>query len=79
MSGVNFDKAAKNLPTYCFGALKRISSETQQQFAFQLRALTDAAGMDPDAKSVSLGLALMSLTGTRILKKAVQLLGNRIR
>jgi hypothetical protein len=79
MDGVIFSKAAKALPTYCFAALKRLSPETQQQFAIQIKALSDATDVDDDTKSVSLGLAIMSLTGRNILKKAVEHLARQIK
>jgi hypothetical protein len=46
--------------------------------AIQIKALSDATDLDEDAKVVSLGLAIMSLTGKRILAKAVSHLGDRI-
>jgi hypothetical protein len=79
MDGVIYVKAAKALPTYSFAALKRLSPESQQQFAIQIKSLTDAADIDDDTKSVSLGLAIMSLTGFGILKKAVDHLGHTIK
>jgi hypothetical protein len=79
MDGVVFAKAAKALPTYCFAALKGLSSESQQQFAIQIKALADATDVDDETKSVSLGLAIMSLTGRSILKKAVDKLAHTIK
>jgi hypothetical protein len=79
MDGVVFTKAAKALPTYCFAALKGLSPESQQQFAIQLKTLADATDIYDDTKSVSLGLAIMSLTGRSILRKAVDKLGNKIK
>jgi hypothetical protein len=79
MRGVDFEKAAKSLPTYCFAALKRLSPEAQQQFAFQLKALQDAPSIDPTVKTISLGLAIMALVGRAILQKAVDQLGPSIK
>jgi hypothetical protein len=79
MAGVSYSKAAKALPTYCFAALRRLSPESQQQFAMQIKALTDDAEIEEDTKPVPLGLAIMSLTGFHILKKAVEHLGQKIR
>jgi len=79
MADVSFAKAAKALPTYCFAALRRVSPEEQQQLAIQIKALSDATDLDEDARVVSLGLAIMALTGQRILAKAVNHLGNRIK
>jgi hypothetical protein len=79
MANVNFSKAAKALPTYCFAGLRRLSPEAQQQIALQIKALSDATDIDDDTKAVALGLAIMSLTGKPILKKAVDHLGSKIK
>jgi hypothetical protein len=79
MTDVSFAKAAKALPTYCFAALRRVSPEEQQQLAIQIKTLSDASDIDEDAKVVAMGLAIMSLTGKRILTKAVSHLGVRIK
>jgi hypothetical protein len=79
MEGVVFNRAVKALPTYCFAALKGLSPESQQQFAIQIKALADAADIDDETKSVSLGLAIMALTGRSILKKAVDHLAHTIK
>lgn len=78
MANVSFAKAAKALPTYCFAALRRVSPDEQQQLAIQIKTLGDATDIAEDAKVVSLGLAIMALTGKRILAKAVSHLGDRI-
>ena len=79
MSGVNFSKAAKALPTYCFSALKRLSPDAQQQAAIQIKAIEDATGMDERTKAVALGQSIMALTGRTILEKAVGHLGDSIK
>ena len=79
MADVDFARAAKTLPTYCFAALHRLSPEAQQAFAIQIKALSDATDIDQDSKAVALGLAIMSLTGKPILAKSVEQLGPRIK
>ncbi|MDR3462351.1 MAG: hypothetical protein P4L76_08560 [Beijerinckiaceae bacterium] len=79
MDGVNFDKAAKNLPTFSFAALRRLSPDAQQQFAFQLKQLADRTELDPKVRSISLGLSIMNLTGKPILTQAVTQLGDTIK
>lgn len=79
MQNVSFALAAKALPTYCFAALRGLSPESQQQFALSVKALIDAKEIDDDAKAVSLGLAIMALTGKSILEKGVAQLGSRIK
>ena len=47
--------------------------------ALSVKALIDAKEIDDDAKAVSLGLAIMALTGKSILEKGVAQLGSRIK
>jgi hypothetical protein len=79
MMDVDFEKAAKNLPTFSFAALRRLPPDAQQQFAFQLKQLIDSADLDPKVRAVSLGLSIMNLTGKPILTQAVKQLGNAIK
>lgn len=79
MDHVDFTKAAKSLPTFCFAGLRRLSPDVQRQFAFQLKELLDAQDMTGRVKSVSLGLAVMNLTGMPILTEAVRQLGDEIK
>ena len=79
MTGVDFDKASQNLPTYCFAALKRLAPDAQQQFAMQLKELVDAPNIDPMVKATSLGWSVMTWTGRPVLEEAVTLLGDKIR
>lgn len=75
MQDVDFRKASLNLPTYSFAALRRLSPEAQQQFAFQLKQLAERSDLDPHVSAVSLGLSIMNLTGKPILQQAVTELG----
>ncbi|MFL9826793.1 hypothetical protein [Rhodoplanes sp. SY1] len=78
MADVDFAKAAKALPTFCFAGLKRLSPEAQQQAALQIKSLADATDIDEDTKAVALGLTVMALTGKPILQTAVRRLAPRI-
>lgn len=78
MQGVSFVKAKTELPTLCFGALRRLADGDQQAMALEVRRLTDATDMTDQSKAVSLGLALMTVTGKPILSKAVKELGSTI-
>jgi hypothetical protein len=79
MANVVFAKAAKALPAFCFAALRRLPPEAQQQFAFQLDQLNKSTDMDDDTRAVLLGQAIMTLTGRRILIKAVRQLDQKIK
>jgi hypothetical protein len=79
MGQVDFAKAAKSLPTFCFAGLRRLSPEVQRQFAVQLKELVDAPDVIDRVKALSLGLSIMNLTGQPILKEAVRQLEADIR
>jgi hypothetical protein len=79
MNGVVFAKAARALPTYCFAALHRLPPEAQRQIALQIDALAKETTIDEDAKSVSLGLTIMTVTGRGILVKGVSHLAAKIK
>lgn len=79
MQNVDFAKASKSLPTLCFASLRRLSPEVQRQFALQLKELVDDPNMNGKVRALSLGLAIMNLTGKAILLEAVHQLGDDIR
>lgn len=79
MADIDFDKAAKNLPTLCFRSLKRLSNEDQEAFAKQLRALDESKDLLPQVRGMSLGMAIMALTGSKILEQGVKQLFDRIK
>ena len=79
MQNVDFSKASKSLPTLCFASLRRLSPEVQRQFALQLKELVDDPNMNGKVRALSLGLAIMNLTGKAILLEAVHQLGDDIR
>ena len=79
MAGVDFSKAVEKLPTYCFAALKRLSSENQTAFAQQMTTLQSKTTLLPEVQAMSLGLAIMSLTGKKVLAQGVKQLGPKIK
>jgi hypothetical protein len=78
MAGVSFAKAHTALPTIALGLMQNLSQEEQEQFGRQIAALR-AADLDEHAKTLALGLALMSLVGEGVLNAAVKSLGDQIR
>lgn len=78
VANVDFNKAAKSLPTYCFASLKRLPPDTQRQFAIQLKQLSDTPDMNNGVKVVSLALSVMALVGKPILTEAIRQLGATI-
>ena len=78
MAGVDFDKAVENLPIYCFAALKRLSKDNQIAFGQQMTSLLTQKTLLPEVRTMSLGLAIMSLTGKKFLAQGVKQLGSHI-
>jgi hypothetical protein len=78
MKDVDFEKAFRPLPAYCFGLLQNLSAEEQDQFARKVGLLTSSP-MDNRVKSLLLGLSLMNLVGEKVLETAVTNLGEDIR
>jgi len=78
MKDVDFEKAFRPLPAYCFGLLQNLSAEEQDQFARKVGLLTSSP-MDNRVKSLLLGLTLMNLVGEKVLETAVSNLGEDIR
>lgn len=78
MHNIDFDKAARPLPAYCFGLLQNLSAEEQDQFARKVALLTNSP-MHNRVKSLLLGLSLMNLVGEKVLENAVNNLGDDIR
>jgi hypothetical protein len=78
MKDVDFEKAFRALPSYCFGLLQNLGADEQEQFARKVALLTSSP-MNNRVKSLLLGLSLMNLVGERVLETAVNNLGDDIR
>jgi hypothetical protein len=78
MKDVDFEKASRALPSYCFGLLQNLSVEEQEQFARKVALLTSSP-MSNRVKSLLLGLSLMNLVGEKVLETAVNNLADDIR
>lgn len=78
MKDVDFEKAYRALPSYCFGLLQNLGVEEQEQFARKVALLTSSP-MNNRVKSLLLGLSLMNLVGEKVLETAVNNLDDDIR
>jgi hypothetical protein len=78
MQGVSFELARDALPSYCFELMQNVPASEQQQFRLVVDALASSAKMRDSIKSLNLGLMLMNVVGTQVLKAAVRTLGERI-
>lgn len=78
MQGLDFKRAANNLPPVCFAALSRLSTDAQRGFGMELVALEEDRDASDQAKLMSLGLALMKCTGRPILQAGIRQLHTNI-
>ncbi len=83
MKDVSFDKAKALLPTYCFLLMQNLTKEEQEAIGRDIAALDAIIITDQTIanrqKSILLGLRLLNLTGTNLLKQAVKSLGDDIK
>ncbi len=77
MRGVDFEKAREALPSYCFELMQNVASNEQNQFMLVVKALASSS-VRGDIKSLTLGLMLMNVVGSQVLRVAVRALGTRI-
>jgi len=77
MEGIDFDRAAKPLPAYAFALHADVSPEMQAEFQAGIDALAQS-GIDPEIKTLQLGLALLDLVGEDNLRASVDALGTRL-
>ena len=70
MAGVNFQSAYVNLPAYCLALLQNLPKEDQESLGIEIKALLGSA-VDPQIKSLTLGLALMNRVGENVLQTAI--------
>jgi hypothetical protein len=73
MRGVVFDNVKSALPTLCLDLMQNVSAEETAALNTQVNELTNAT-MPNEAKSLSLGLALINIVGEETLRAAVEAL-----
>ena len=78
MDGVAFAKAAEALPAYCIGLMQNLSQEDVVRLATRVAEIRRRK-VEDRIKSRLLGLAIIDLMGTRVLRLAVASLGDSIR
>lgn len=77
MSGVSFAAAQEALPSICFNLMQNVSDDEKKALRDEVDAL-QASAMSDEAKSLSLGLALLNLVGERTLDAALIALGSSV-
>lgn len=78
MDGVSFKKAKLSLPTTCFKIMKNVTQEEQNKIANEV-AILDESDLDENVKCINLGILMIELTGSNLLKEAIEVLGDSIK
>jgi len=78
MNGIDFGKAVKALPPYCFALMQNVSPEDQQVLNRVLEDLEKRDG-EPGVNALLLGIELINVVGVDVLTTAVGSLGTQIR
>ncbi|MDB5024308.1 MAG: hypothetical protein JWP78_2063 [Mucilaginibacter sp.] len=78
MEKVDFEKAKLALPTICFTIMKNVPQEEQLRVSTEVNKLSKGSLLDNKTKSLNLGIILSSMTGLKLLKKAVMVLEESI-
>lgn len=79
MKDVDFNKAKKALPTFCFELMQNVTAEEVAAMRTNIDALDAEQQMPLPTKSLILGLNLMNLVGEDVLKAAVDTLDGQIK
>lgn len=74
MKDVAFERAQIALPVYCFALMQNVPSQEQRDVGVQVKELA-AFGLPPEISAFNLGLILINVVGTGVLKQAVKDLG----
>jgi hypothetical protein len=75
---VDFDRAKTALPVYCLNLMEGVPADDQKRLSDEVATL-DAAEISKQMKTYNLGVALLRVTGTSILRTAVSDTGSEIR
>jgi len=78
MKGLDFAKAAAELPPYCLALLQNPTPDMQRELKASVDLIRSQA-VDDDLKLRLLGLELLNLVGVNALEKAVKSLGSGIK
>lgn len=80
MSGIDFSKAEKDLTVICLNLMQNVSPDEQKKLAESIKNLSEPRAVQHElTKSVTLGITLARITGIRLLKQAIETLGDNIK
>jgi hypothetical protein len=78
MQGVSFEQASDALPNFCFELMQNVPASEVQQFRQVVDALASSSKMGDSVKALNLGLMLINVVGSQVLRAAVKALGEQI-
>ncbi len=80
MKGIDFSKAEKDLTVICLNLMQNVGAEEQKKLAESIKNLAEPNAVQHEqTKSLTLGIILARITGIRLLKQAIDTLGEDIR
>jgi hypothetical protein len=80
LKGIDFSKAEKDLTVICLNLMQNVGSEEQKKLAESIKNLAEPKAVQHElTKSVALGITLARITGVRLLKQAIETLGDEIK
>jgi len=78
MANVDYEKAKDGLPEVSLALMQNLDPADQTALSVQLQKLEGRDDLSNHAKSVTLGLALATMVGSNVLRKAKESLGSEI-
>jgi hypothetical protein len=78
MANVSFDKAIVTLPPFCFALMQNLGKDAQKAFSDQIKEVQQNPSIDPHVKSLLLGLALMNMVGSNVVRDSTRQLSGFI-
>lgn len=78
MNGVSFNAARDTLPNFCFDLMQNLPSSEAQRVRQSIEGLATAQHIRDADKVLSLGLMLMNVVGSPVLRSAVRGIGPRL-
>lgn len=80
MKGIDFAKAEKDLTVICLNLMQNVGSEEQKKLAESIKNLAEPKAVQHElTKSLTLGITLARITGVKLLKQAIETLGEDIK
>ncbi len=80
MKGIDFSRAEKDLTIICLNLMQNVSTEEQKKLAESIKNLSEPKAVQHElTKSVTLGINIARITGIKLLKQAIETMGDTIK